>query len=319
MRFRITGTGFYAPPDVETAEDLSPRVGRSPQWIRSRTGVDRRHVAAHRDVALLGAAAARQALGDGPPPDLLINASATPRQVIPDNAPFIQKELDLDGIASYTVHASCLSFLVGLNLAATLVNAQAQRILLVSAELATASRNFEEPESSLLLGDGAAAMMIEPPTSEDDTEILYQAMETWPEGIDFTTILSGSRRHPNLPDVQPEEHLFHMEGPKVYRIARQKVEQFLDRIWKETGLSPEDIDLVIPHQASGPALAALPKYGFPAEKVVNIIGEYGNCVAASIPMALYLALKDGRIKKGDTLLLLGTGAGLSVAAAILRW
>lgn len=319
MRFRVAATGFYAPPDVETAEDLSPRVGRSPQWIRSRTGVGRRHVAAHRDVALLGAAAARQALGDGPPPDLLINASATPRQVIPDNAPFIQKELALDGMPSYTVHASCLSFLVGLNLAATLVNAQAQRILLVSAELATASRNFEEPESSLLLGDGAAAMMIEPPSSEDDSEILYQAMETWPIGTDFTTILSGSRRHPNLPDVKPEEHLFHMEGPKVYRIARQKVETFLERVWKETGLGPDDMDLVIPHQASGPALAALPKYGFDEEKVVNIIGEYGNCVAASIPMALYIALNDGRIKKGDTLLLLGTGAGLSVAATILRW
>jgi len=276
-------------------------------------------VAAHRDVALLGAAAARQAIGDGPPPDLLINASATPRQTVPDNAPFIQKELALDGIASYTVHASCLSFLVGLDLAATLVNARHQRVLVVSAELSTPSRNFEEPESSLLLGDGAAAVIVESPQDEKDTEILFQGMETWPAGRDFTTLLSGSRRHPNLPDVRPEEHLFHMEGPRVYRFARKKVQQFLDRTWAETGLGPDDIDLVIPHQASGPALAALPRYGFSEKKVVHIVGEYGNCVAASIPMALHLAIQGDRIKKGDKLMLLGTGAGLSVAATIMRW
>jgi 3-oxoacyl-[acyl-carrier-protein] synthase-3 len=97
------------------------------------------------------------------------------------------------------------------------------------------------------------------------------------------------------------------------------VGDLLDHLFETCGISPDDIDLVVPHQASGPALAAIPRYGLAEEKVMNIVGEYGNCVAASMPMALHLALEEGRIKSGDKVLMLGTGAGLSVAAALLRW
>lgn len=320
MKLRITSTGFYVPEHVETSADLSPRVGRSPEWIRSRTGVEKRHISQQPDVAILGAAAARQALENSPQPDLLINASGLPRQVLPDNAVFIQRELGLDGIPSFTIHATCLSFLVGLKVAGSLLGNGFQRILLVSAELTSIGRNFDEPESSVLVGDGAAAAMIEGPLPDTFSEILFWGMDTWPEGAGFTEVIGGgTRRHPRMPDVQPEEHLFHMSGPKVYKFARAKVGDLLERMYAETGLSCEDIDLVVPHQASGPALNSLPRYGFPEEKVVNIVSEYGNCVAASLPMALHTALESGRLQPGMHVLLLGTGAGLSVAATLIRW
>ncbi len=320
MKLRITSTGFHVPDHVETAADLSERVGRSPEWIRSRTGVEKRHISQQPDVAILGAAAARDALAGAAPPDLLINASGLPRQVLPDNAVFIARELGLNGIPCFTVHATCLSFLVGLKVAGSLIGNGFQRILVVSAELTSIGRNFDEPESSVLLGDGAAAAMIEPALPDSFSEILFWGMDTWPEGAGFTEVIGGgTRRHPRMPDVRPEEHLFHMSGPKVYRFARGKVGDLLDRMYAETGLGCEDIDLVVPHQASGPALSSLPRYGFPEEKVVNIVAEYGNCVAASLPMALHHALETGRIQPGMNVLMLGTGAGLSVAAALIRW
>ena len=318
--FRISATGFYAPPEVETAADLAAKVGRSEEWILARSGVARRHVSREEDVALLAARAAQQAIGEGPPPDLIINASAIPRQVLPDNSAFIQKELGLEGIPCFTVHATCLSFLVGLQVASSLLQSGYQRILIVSAELTSMGRIFEEPESSILVGDGAAAAIVEPPNGVGSRELLYWRMETWPEGLDFAQIKGGgSHRHPNRTDLDPSENLFAMEGPKLYRFAREKVGELLDHLFETCGISPDDIDLVVPHQASGPALAAIPRYGLAEEKVMNIVGEYGNCVAASMPMALHLALEEGRIKPGDKVLMLGTGAGLSVAAALLRW
>jgi len=320
LKFRISSTGFYVPPDIETAEDLSARVGRSVEWIRSRTGVEHRHVARIPDGTLLGAEAARQALGDGPPPDLVINGSGLPRQVIPDNSTFLLDALGLEGIPCFTVHATCLSFLVGLKVATSMLGASFSRILLVSAEVTSVGRDFNEPESCVLLGDGASAAVIYSANDQVASELLFWDMETWPSGADLATVKGGGTLlHPNRPDAKLEEQLFHMSGPRIYRFAREKVEGLLQKLWNETGLSASDIDLVVPHQASGPALAALPRYGFPEEKIVNIVGEYGNCVAASLPMALHVALDTGRIHKGDKVLLIGTGAGLSVAAALLRW
>jgi 3-oxoacyl-[acyl-carrier-protein] synthase-3 len=319
MNVRIVSTGFWAPPRTETAAALAPRLGVSEEWIIQHTGVARRRIA-EVPMEVMAAEAARQAIGDGPPPDLVINASLTPRQLIPDSSVFIQRELGLEGIPSFSIHATCLSFLVALHNASALIGAGAyERILIVSSEVGSLSRNFAEPESAALIGDGAAAAVVEH-AGDSSSALLAYEMGTWPSGAELTELRGGGiRKHPNLPDWTAEDNLFHMNGPGVYKMARRRVALVLSRVLERAGLSRDDIDLVVPHQASGPALAAITRYGFSPERVVNIIAEYGNCIAASTPMALHAAASSGRLRRGDRVLLLGTGAGLSVGAVVLRW
>ena len=155
MRVKIVSTGRYLPEKVETARELAGKLCVTEDWIISRTGVATRHVA---DVSQgeMGARAAAKALGDGPPPDLIINASGVPHQVIPDTSVFLQQAMGLKGIPSFSIHATCLSFAVALHAAAGLISADAyRRVLIVSADLGTRGRNFDEPESASLFGDGA--------------------------------------------------------------------------------------------------------------------------------------------------------------------
>jgi len=318
MQVRCVSTGFALPPRIETAAELAPRIGRSAEWIVQRTGVARRRIA-ECPVEVLAADAARAALGDGPPPDLLINASVTPRQLLPDTSAFVLRELGFSGIPGFSVHASCLSFVVGMHNAAALIQSGAyRRILVVSAERATAGRNVDEPESAALLGDGAAAAVFEP--HEGGSELEGWRMATFPAGVDFTSILGcGLYRHPNDAGTTPTDNLFHMNGLAVFKFAVRRAGVFVRRFLDDHGLTVDDIDLVVPHQASGPALEALSRFGFPADRVQNVIAETGNCVAASLPLALAMADADGRLTRGDRVLMLGTGAGLSVAGALWRW
>jgi 3-oxoacyl-[acyl-carrier-protein] synthase III len=320
LRVKIASTSFYAPPRVETAAALAPRIGKSEDWIVTRTGVRERRIA-EEPVEVIGARAARAALQSGPEPDLIVNASTTPRQLIPDTSVFIQDQLGFEGIPSFTVHATCLSFLVALYNAAALVAAGAyRRVLVVSAERPSPNRNMAEPESAALVGDGAAAAVLEPTPKDEASALLGWRMATWPKGAELTEVRGyGQRRDPNAPTTRPEDQLFSMDGPGVFKMARRRVVGLVRDLLADQGLRVEDVDWVVPHQASGPGLALLPRMGFAVERIVNIIGQYGNCVAASIPMALAHLAASGRLRRGQRVLLLGTGAGLSVAGALLRW
>lgn len=322
MRVKVVSTAFGVPARVETAADLAPRLGRSESWIATRTGVLRRHVADEdTDVACFGARVARQALDDGAEPDLILNASALPRQALPDTSTFLQRALGMSGVASHSVNASCLSFLVALHAAAAYIASGAhRRVLIVSADFGTRGRDWAEPESAALLGDGAAAAVVEPTPPGEASAMLSWRMSTWPEGADLTEVRgAGLRCHPNDPATRPEDNLFHMKGPAVYRLALRHVPVVTRQAIADAGLAPEDVDLVVPHQASGPGLTLLPRLGFPPQKIVNVVSEYGNCVAASLPMALAIAESEGRLRRGQNVLLIGTGAGFAVAAAVLRW
>ena len=320
LRVKIASTAFYAPPRVETAAELAPRIGVSEEWIVTRTGVRERRIS-EEPVEVLGARAARAALGSGGAPDLIVNASVLPRQLIPDTSVHVQRELGLDGIPSFSVHASCLSFLVALQNAAALVAAGAyRRVLVVSAECGSFGRNMAEPESAALLGDGAAAVVLEPTPRDEASEVVGWRMGTWPAGAALTEVRGyGQRLSPNDPRTGLEDNLFTMDGPGVYKMAFRRLPGLVRELLGELGMTPADVDWVVPHQASGPGLALLPRLGFPAERFVNVVGQYGNCVAASIPMALAHLAGSGRLRRGQTVLLLGTGAGFSVAGAVLCW
>jgi 3-oxoacyl-[acyl-carrier-protein] synthase-3 len=320
LRVKITSVAFYAPPRVETAAELAPRIGTSADWITTRTGVRERRIS-EEPVEVMGARAARAALGSGEAPDLILNASVSMRQALPDTSVFIQHELGLDAIPSWTIHASCLSFLVALQSAAAHVAAGAyRRVLVVSAERGSFARNLAEPESAALLGDGAAAAVLEPTPQGEASELVGWRMRTWPQGAALTEVQGYGQTHsPNDPRTRPEHNLFSMDGPGVFKMALRRLPALVRELLTDHDLTPDDVDWVVPHQASGPGLALLPRLGFPAERFVNIVGEYGNCVAASIPMALAHLAASGRLRRGQRVLLLGTGAGFSVAGAVLRW
>lgn len=319
-RVRIASTGFYAPPRVETAEQLAPKLGVTPEWIRTQTGVAHRHLS-EEPVEQLGAKALRDALGDGAPPDLLISASTSVRQAIPDTSTFILRELGFSGIPGFSVHATCLSFLAATDVAAALIVAgRYRRVAVVSAEMPSSSRRFTEPESASLLGDGAAAAILEASPDVDPAAILACRMATHPEGADLARMeAAGVRKHPADPNTRLEDGLFTMDGPRLFKLTAKLGAPIFQGALADAGLSIGDIDLFVPHQASGPGLRVLRIFGIPDERVVSIIGEYGNCIAASIPMALAIAHADGRLQRGMRVALLGTGAGLSVGALILRF
>lgn len=317
MNLSLVGTGLSAPEEIETAEELAPRLGRSLDWIRERTGVLQRHmIPPGGDQIAYGAAAARQALSDGPPPDLLINASGSTRQVLPDGSAFLAGALGLEGLSTFSIHSTCLSVFTAIHVSANLLQTGAyQRILIVSAEHATQSRNLAEPESAALLGDGAAAVVLE----RGPGRLLAYRQATWPEGLPYTEVRGGGNRcHPNNPATRPEDNLFSMDGPMVYRLARRRVEGLFEQLFAEAGVGRDDVDVIVPHQASRLAVRALSHYGFPDHKVVDILAEYGNCIAASMPMALHTARERGMLEPGKLVMLIGTGAGLSVAGALWR-
>jgi len=321
LKVKITGTGLYLPPKVETSREISMLIGKSEEWIIRKSGVKERRVS-EIDVDKMGAYAGNEALGDGPLPDLIINASGVPKQTIPDTSTFYQKEMGLKGIPSFSIHCTCLSFIAAFHTASSLIQTKAyKKILIISADRGTRGRNFNEPESASLLGDGAAAIILEPCTSLDSSKLMYFKMNTWPEGAHLTEVRGGgTNKHPQDPETLISDNLFTMDGPGIYKIARKAVYKLMLNTLKSTNLTKENIDLVIPHQASGKAVEAyIETGGFKREKVVNIVSKFGNCVAASVPMALVKSIKEKKIRRKDKILLIGTGAGLSAACALLRY
>ena len=321
MKIKITSSGYYLPDKIETAEELAPKINKTADWIISRTGVKERRVS-DIDVDKMGAIAAKNALSNGEKPDLILNASGVGKQVIPDTSVFFQKELGFDGIPSFTIHATCLSFIVALNTAASFISQGVyKRILIISADRGTRGRNYNQAESAALLGDAAAAIIVEKTPMNESSKYMDFSMETWPEGSSLTEVRGGGTNlHPQDSKTTIDDNLFSMNGPMIYKMARKKVYKMIQKDFKKNNLTINDINLVIPHQASNLAIKAYSKFGgFQKDKVVNIIDKTGNCVASSLPLALAISIDKGKIKRGDLLYLIGTGAGLSAASILLRY
>ena len=321
MKVKITGVGLYLPPKIETANDIAPKIGKSAKWIIDKCGVRERRVSLI-DVDEMGAIAGREALGDNGIPDLIINASGVPKQTIPDTSTFYQKALGFEGIPSFSIHCTCLSFITAFNTASSLITSKIYtKILIISSDRGTRGRNFNEPESASLLGDGAAAILLEPSKNYEKNKLLYFNMKTWPSGAHLTEVRGGgTNKHPQDLNTTSDDNLFTMDGPGVYKIARKQVYKMMVKALKSTNLKQNDIDWVVPHQASGKAVKAYISIGrFSKEKVISTIENFGNCVAASLPMTLAISIKKNKIKRGQNILLIGTGAGLSAACAIINY
>ena len=320
MGLRILDVAMAVPPRVQTAEELAVQIGCPADWIHQHTGVHRRHIAEdHVSPAQLAAVAAKKILQADQAPDLILYAGALSQQLVPETSAFVQRELLLHGVPSFTVNQTCLSFVTAIQVADSLLKSGVyRRILICSGELATRGRSMLEPESASLLGDGAAAAILEYST-DDASCLLHSKLETWSDGIELCVVRAGNHPPPRPEMVHEDLFCFHMQGPQLFRFVRQRLKRFLKAFLEQADCSIDEIQLVVPHQASGPGLRVLPQLGFASERVVNIVGDYGNCVAASIPMALSVAVQEGRIQRGDKVLLFGTAAGVSIGAALLKW
>jgi 3-oxoacyl-[acyl-carrier-protein] synthase-3 len=325
---RIAGLGAYLPERRVSSAELERRLGVEPGWIARATGVEERRYAGGETSAAMGARAGRAALDDAGldvgEVDLIIGASAAPQQAIPCTAALVQRELQAPEGRSlcFDVNATCLSFLVAFQAAAQLLAAGAYRTALIySSEIASLSLNMDEPESAGLFGDAAAAVVLRRSAPDEPSALWHAAFATYSSGSDLTECLGGGTlHHPNSAATVPAMNTFHMDGPGVFRQAIRVMPGFLDGFFAGLGWGRDEIDVVVPHQASRHALEQLSRrLGFRPEQVYSNLRLRGNCVAASTPLALAEAVAEGRVTRGQRVLLAGTGAGLTLGALAITF
>lgn len=333
---KIAGIGRYLPDRVVTNAELEARFDLPCGWIGEKTGVRERRradVGGGETASFMGAGAAREALVDaGLEPgdiDLIINASGTPEQAIPDGGPLLQRALGLErsGIPSFTVHATCLSFLVALDVVSALIAAGShRRVLIVSTEIGSMGVAGVDPKSESLWGDAAAAAVVTATPAGESSSLERFLLRTWSQGADLTAIRGGGTRlHPGREGAHPDELRFIMNGQGVLQLCLRRAGKFFDTL--DPGIrkgcvgqpGESGVRLAITHQPSKAGIQAMERFGIAREHTAITLDRLGNCVAASLPCTLYDTVRSGRLGRGDRALLFGTGAGLSMAGSLLRF
>lgn len=322
----IAGLGYYLPERRVDNAELEAKLGIPEGWIERVAGVRERRYASGETSAGMAAAAGRQALAAaGMSPgdlDAIIGASAAPQQAIPCTAVFVQRELGApEGrSACFDLNATCLSFLFAVQTAAHLIAAGTYRTILVfSSELTSNSLNPNERESAVLFGDAAAAAVLTRAARSEQSGIYHTQFATWHSGAEASQVLgAGTLHHPNDPATLPEMNQFTMSGPAIFRQASRLIGPFVNDIFTKLEWQREDLAAVVPHQASRHAVELLTsRLGFRPDQVISNLAVRGNCISVSIPLALAEAVEDNRIRRGDRVLLLGSGAGLTLGAVAL--
>lgn len=327
---RIRSTGCCIPSIRVESTDLDRQFGFEPGRVEALTGVRTRYYSNELETApYLGAKAAAEALQRAEltlrDVDALIALYATSPQLVPFAASLILREMgELDaGIASFDVGATCLSFIAGLDVAAHLIAAgRHRRILLVAAEACSPMLNPKEVESAALIGDGAAAILLERAAPGDPSGVRASRLETYPRGIEACHLPGlGTTLHPKgkRPTSETDSY-FHMDGQGIFRLTYSLMPRFMERFAAQIGMTMDEVDLLIPHQASGPAVRIMiRRFVSQAEergRVFLYLADYGNVGAASVPLGIHFAIEQGRMKRGDRILLVGTGAGLQLGASV---
>jgi 3-oxoacyl-[acyl-carrier-protein] synthase III len=326
---RILGTGKYLPSKTVTSEELDRKLGLREGWVEKKSGVKVRHVVDGEVNSDMAVKAIEQALKNANMKkedlDCIISTSASFDQPLPCQASLIKEKMGFENhpIPAFDIDSTCLGFVVGLDTISYLVEANRYKnVVIVSSEICSLAINPEQPESYTLFGDGASAVIISKSSNEEASNIKTSLIETYPEGVHMTEVRGGGAilhsRH--YSEQTKTEYLFDMDGRGVFRLSSRLINGFMERLFKDTGLTIQDMDMVIPHQASGMAMNIMrKKLNVPEEKFMNIIENHGNIISASIPMALHEAIVQKRIKRGDKVLLLGTSAGLSLGGLIFEY
>ncbi len=328
QRSRIIGTGTYLPARRVTNDDLVKEFGidTSDAWIRERTGIRARRIAAPGEATSdMATAASRHALemaGVRPEDlDLIVVGTVTPDMPFPAAAVLVQAKLGAKKAVSFDVSAACAGSLYALAVADSMIKTgQVKRALVIGAELLTRISDWKDRATCVLFGDAAGAMLIAPETRAD-RGILSTHLYTDGTQADILNIPGGGSARPFSPDVwEKREHLIKMNGREVYKTAVRVLERASREALQHNGYQPKDVDYVIAHQANLRILdAVMKRLGIPLEKCEINIDQVGNTSSASVPLTLDQANRGGKLKDGDLVLMMAIGGGMSWGSALMRW
>ena len=325
-RAKISALGCYVPPRVLTNFDLEKLVTTNNQWILERTGISERHIAAP-EVATsdMAVEAARIALAERGIPatdlDAILLCTVTPDMLFPSTACLVQHQLGAKGAWGFDLIAACSSFLYGLTTAAHLVAAGTHRkVLVIGADTMSRIIDYTDRSTCILFGDGAGAFIVEP-SDDDSVGFIDFLNEIDGSGGPFLNMPAGGSRLPaSLDTVQKRQHYVHQEGQQVFKFAVRRMYEVCRDLLARNHVSPNDIAVLIPHQANRRIITACAeRLGLDCEKVIINIDRYGNTTSATLPLATRDAVQTGKVKKGDLVLFAAVGAGYTVGANLWRW
>ena len=326
VRAKISSVGTYVPPRLLTNADLERMVATNDAWITERTGIRERHIV-DKGVATsdLGAEAARRCLAkrgiEANEVEAIVVATVTPDMLFPATACLIQEKIGAKGAWGFDLSAACSGFPYALQVGAKLVESGAhKKVMVVGADVMSSIIDYTDRTTCVIFGDGAGAVLLEP-CAEGEVGLIDFWHEIDGSGAGSLYMPGGGSLHPSSAEtVAQKMHYVHQDGATVYKFAVRKMAEATETVLAKNGVTGKDVDCFIPHQANKRIIVSTAeRLGMPMERVVVNIDRYGNTTAATIPLAMQTAMEEGRLKKGDLVLLASAGAGFTVAATLLQW
>ncbi|WKZ19653.1 MAG: beta-ketoacyl-ACP synthase III [Candidatus Jettenia sp. CY-1] len=325
QRASITGIGSYLPSKILTNYDLEKLVETSNDWIVQRTGIKERHIVENgvitSDLATQASIYAMEDAGVSPQDlDMIITSTITPDHIFPSTSCYIQQKLGATRAGAFDILAACAGFIYALAIGESFVNSGAiKTALVVGAECLSKITDYTNRSTCVLFGDGAGAVIIQKnPTKH---EILSTRLAADGSQADVLIMPGGGSKNPaSLESIQQRAHYIQFRGKEIFKLAINNITNLILETADENGLKLADIDLIIPHQSNLRIIeATMEKLGLPMEKAFVNIDKYGNTSSASIPIAINEARKEGRLKKGNIVMLVAFGGGLTWGSSIIRW
>ena len=325
----IKGLGIYIPEKKVSNDELSKTIDTSDEWIYSHTGIKNRHMAADdqptSDMAVLASEKALKNCGmKADELDQIILATTTPDYIgFPSTACIVQDRLKAVNAAAFDITAACSGFVYGIDIAKNMIAAgNYKNILVIGVEQLTKITNWDDRGTCVLLGDGAGAAIVTAQTEEEGSEsaILNSYMKARGSGAQFLIRKAGGTAEPLTPETEKADTCLAMNGRRVYNFAVEVVSKTITKLLDDAGITIDDIKYIVPHQANVRILEAVSKRtSIPIEKFYMNIEEYANTSSASIPLALNEAVEKGYIKRGDYIILVGFGGGLTYGGTLIKW
>lgn len=325
VRAKISALGTYAPPRLLTNHDLEQMVETSDQWIIERTGIRQRHIVdPGSSTSNLAVEAARKALEERGIPatdiEAIFLATVTPDMFFPATACLVQERIGAKGAWGFDISAACSGFVYALQTGVKFVESGAhKRVLVLGADVMSSIIDYTDRATAVIFGDGAGAVVIEPAT--DDNFFIDFLHEIDGSGACALNMPGGGSLHPSSHEtVDKRMHYVHQDGQAVFKYAVRKMGEAAEQLLKRNGFTGADIDLFVPHQANRRIImSCADRMGLKEDQIIINIDEFGNTTAGTIPLALDSARQQGRLKKGDLVLMAAVGAGFTTGAALMRW
>jgi 3-oxoacyl-[acyl-carrier-protein] synthase-3 len=323
---KISGIAGYLPPKVLTNTDLEKMVDTSDAWIRERTGIAERHLAEKgvgaSDLAVAAAKEVLEQTGTSAEDiDLIITATVTPDMMFPATSCLVQNKLGASRAWGFDLSAACSGFLYALTVGAQFAGAGTHRkALVIGSDVMSSIIEYKDRNTCVLFGDGAGAVLVEP-AENDETCILDFHHDIDGSGGEFLYMPGGGSLHPPTHEtVDKNMHVVHQAGSNVFKYAVRRMSEVACQLLQQNGFSPRDLALIVPHQANLRIIQAMQeRLGVDRSKVMINIDRYGNTTAGTIPLGLRDAVREGRLRKGDLVMLLSVGAGFTTGGMLLRW